>query len=386
MNKILKLNEISPLINDILKDNYELTNDCANPEGIILRSYKMHDYDIPSSLLAVARAGAGVNNIPLDKMTEAGVAVFNTPGANANAVKELVICALLLASRKLVDGINWTQTLEPNSELPGLVEKGKKAFIGPELSGKKLGVIGLGAIGRMVANTAVDLDMTVLGYDPYISVDGAWSLSRKVSHVTDIKEIFTECDYITLHVPLTNDTRNTVSAESIALMKDGVKIINCSRGELVDNESIIAAAESGKVGRYISDFPSAELVGKKNIVLIPHLGASTPEAEDNCAVMAARELKDYIENGNIVNSVNFPNVSAPRTGKTRITILHKNISNMIAKASAFIGEKGINIDNLVSSSRGNIGYMIIDADGDISSDIVNEMTAQDGFLRVRVIK
>lgn len=386
MNKILKLNEISPLINDILKDNYELTNECAEPQGIILRSFKMHDYTIPSSLLAVARAGAGVNNIPLDKMTDAGVAVFNTPGANANAVKELVIGCMILASRKILRGANWTQSLEPNDELAGLVEKGKKAFIGPEIAGKKLGVIGLGAIGRMVANTAVDLDMTVMGYDPFISIDGAWSLSRKVNHVTDIKEIFANCDYITLHAPLTDQTRNTVNAESIALMKDGVKIINCSRGELVDNAAIVKACESGKVGRYISDFPSKDLVNKENIILIPHLGASTPEAEDNCAVMAAKELKDYIENGNVVNSVNFPNVSAPRTGKTRITILHKNISNMIATASTFLGEKGINIDNLVSSSRGNIGYMIIDADSDIDANLVKELVAQDGFLKVRIIK
>lgn len=386
MNKILKLNEISPLINDILKETYELTSECSDPKGIILRSFKMHDYAIPASLLAVARAGAGVNNIPLDKMTEAGVAVFNTPGANANAVKELVIGCVILASRKILRGANWIQTLEPNDELAGLVEKGKKAFIGPEIAGKKLGVIGLGAIGRMVANTAVDLDMTVMGYDPFISIDGAWSLSRKVNHVTDIKEIFANCDYITLHAPLTNDTRNTINADSIALMKDGVKIINCSRGELVDNAAIIKACADGKVGRYISDFPSKDLVGKENIILIPHLGASTPEAEDNCAVMAAKELKDYIENGNVTNSVNFPNVSAPRTGKTRITILHKNISNMIATASAFLGEKGININNLVSSSRGNIGYMIIDADSDIDANLENEMVAQDGFLKVRIIK
>lgn len=385
MLNILKLNEISPLINNILTDNYCLSDACDNPRGIILRSYKMHDYAIPSSLLAVARAGAGVNNIPVDKMTAAGVVVFNTPGANANAVKELVLCAMLLSSRKIVPAINWTQGLNPLDDVSALVEKGKNQFIGPELSGKKLGVIGLGAIGRMVANTAVDLDMTVLGFDPYISIDGAWSLSRKVKHVTDIKQIFTECDYITLHVPLTNDTRNTINEKSIALMKNSVKIINCSRGELVNNEDIIAACEAGRIDRYLTDFPSSDLLGKKNIITIPHLGASTPEAEDNCAVMAAKELKDYLENGNITNSVNYPSVYAPRSGKARITIMHKNVSNMIAKATAYMSRKNINIDNLVSSARGDYAYMILDVDSEISIEVQTDLSNIEGFLRVRIL-
>lgn len=384
MNNILKLNEISPLINDILTDNYDVTDKCDDPKGIILRSYKMHDYAINKSLLAVARAGAGVNNIPIDKMTEAGVAVFNTPGANANAVKELVICAMLLSSRKINESINWTQNLNPADDVPALVEKGKKAFIGPEIYGKKLGVIGLGAIGRMVANAAVDLGMQVYGYDPYISVDAAWSLSSNVKHVKDIKQIFSESDYITLHVPLTNDTRNVINAESISMMKNSVKIINCSRGELVNNADIIDACEVGRVAKYVTDFPNSDLIGKKNIITLPHLGASTPEAEDNCAVMAAKELKDYIENGNVVNSVNFPCISAPRTGKSRITILHKNVSNMISQAIKEV--KNINISSLVNNSKGDIAYMIIDVDEELDPSIADKLMAEnEGFIKVRVL-
>lgn len=384
MNNILKLNEISPLINDILNDNYNVTDNCDDPKGIILRSYKMHDYAINKSLLAVARAGAGVNNIPIEKMTEAGVAVFNTPGANANAVKELVICAMLLSSRKINESINWTQSLNPADDVPALVEKGKKAFIGPEIYGKKLGVIGLGAIGRMVANAAVDLGMQVYGYDPYISVDAAWSLSSNVKHVKDIKQIFSESDYITLHVPLTNDTRNVINAESISMMKNSVKIINCSRGELVNNADIIDACEVGRVAKYVTDFPNSDLIGKKNIITLPHLGASTPEAEDNCAVMAAKELKDYIENGNVVNSVNFPCISAPRTGKSRITILHKNVSNMISQAIKEV--KNINISSLVNNSKGDIAYMIIDVDEELDPSIADKLMAEnEGFIKVRVL-
>lgn len=385
MYDILKLNEISPLINDILSDNYNITDNCDSPKGIILRSYKMHDYAIPSSLLAVARAGAGVNNIPLDKMTEAGVCVFNTPGANANAVKELVICSMLIGSRKIYRAVEWVNNLDPNSDVAAQVEKGKKSFIGGELSGKTLGVIGLGAIGRMVANTAIDLGMEVMGYDPYISVDGAWSLSGRVKHTRDLKAIFANCDFITLHIPLTNDTRSLINKDSIALMKNSIKIINLARGELVNNADIIDACENGRVDRYITDFPCGELINKKNIIAIPHLGASTPEAEDNCAVMAAKEIKDYLENGNIVNSVNFPCASAPRTGKSRITILHKNVSNMIAVATTFLSNKGINIANMVSASRGDIAYMIIDVDTEIDNTVANELLSQEGFLKVRVL-
>lgn len=385
MYEILKLNEISPLINNILTSNYNLVTECAAPKGIMLRSYKMHDYNIPSSLLCVARAGAGVNNIPIDKMTERGIAVFNTPGANANAVKELVICAMLLSGRRIISSINWTDALDPNSDISTTVEKGKKEFIGPELAGKTLGVIGLGAIGRMVANTAVDLDMNVLGYDPFISVDGAWSLSRKVKHVNDIQELFANCDFITLHVPLTNDTRNLINEKSISIMKNSVKIINCSRGELANNADIIAACEAGRIAKYVTDFPSGELINKKNIICIPHLGASTPEAEDNCAVMAAKEMKDFLENGNVSNSVNFPNVSAVRIANSRITILHKNIPNMLAKATSILSAKGINIASLNNSSKGDIAYMIIDVDSDVNSKLAVEMESQEGFIKVRIL-
>lgn len=384
MYNILTLNEISPLINDILTDDYAISNTCANPDGILLRSFKMHDYEIPTSLLAVARAGAGVNNIPLDKMTAAGVCVFNTPGANANAVKELVLSNMLISNRKILDAVAWTNSLPADDKVGSAVEKGKKAFIGPELTGKTLGVIGLGAIGRMVANTAIDLGMNVLGYDPFLNVDGAWSLHRKVKHVYKLEEIFANCDYITVHVPLTPDTKELVNKESIALMKDNVRIINCSRGELVNNADIIEACANGKVAKYVTDFPCAELLNQKNIICVPHLGASTPEAEDNCAVMAANEIKDYLENGNIINSVNFPRASSPRNTAGRITILHQNVSNMIANATSFLSAKGINISNMVSASKDNIAYMIIDVDSNVDEAIANELSTQEGFIKVRI--
>lgn len=384
MYKILTLNEISPLINNILTDKYTITNDCDTPDGILLRSYKMHDYEIPSSLLAVARAGAGVNNIPLDKMTAAGVCVFNTPGANANAVKELVLTNMLISNRKIVDAIAWTNALPADDKVATAVEKGKKAFIGQELTGKTLGVIGLGAIGRMVANTVIDLGMNVLGYDPFINVEGAWSLHSKVKHVYKLEEIFAECDYITIHVPLTPDTKEVINKKSIALMKNNVRIINCSRGELVNNADIIDACANNKVAKYITDFPCAELLNQKNIICVPHLGASTPEAEDNCAVMASNEIKDYLENGNITNSVNFPRASAPRNTAGRITILHQNVSNMIANATTFLSSKNINIANMVSASRDNIAYMIIDVDSNIDAAIASELSTQEGFIKVRI--
>ena len=295
MYNILKLNEISPLVNNVLTNDYNLTNECATPDGIMLRSFKMHDYPIPESLLAVARAGAGVNNIPLDKMTDNGIVVFNTPGANANAVKELVLTDMLISNRKIADAIDWTNKLDPQSDVAALVEKGKKAFIGPEIFGKTLGVVGLGAIGRMVANACIDLGMSVIGYDPYLSEDAAKALNNNVKVTKDLNDIFKNSDYITVHVPLTDSTKYMINKDSIAIMKDNVRIINCARGELVNNADIIEACEQGKVAKYVTDFPCGELLGKKNIIAIPHLGASTPEAEDNCAVMAANELKDYLE-------------------------------------------------------------------------------------------
>lgn len=385
MYNIKKLNEISPCALKELNENYVMSADVENPDGIMLRSFNMHEYEIGSNLIAVARAGAGVNNIPIQKMTENGVAVFNTPGANANAVKELVIANMLLGSRKIIRAANWSQTLKGKEGVEKLVEKGKKEFIGGELKGKTLGVIGLGAIGRMVANAAIDLEMNVLGYDPYISVDGAWSLHRDVKHITNLDELFKNADYITLHVPLTDSTKYAVRKETIAIMKTGTVIINCARGELVNNADIIEAVKNGKISRYVTDFPTEELLGIDNIVCIPHLGASTPEAEDNCAVMAAKELRDFIENGNVTNSVNFPQAHAPRTGDKRITILHENKATMIAKATSYLSENSINIESMLSSSRGELGYMILDVVGNLPSDAEEKLSAISGFIKVRVI-
>lgn len=382
MYNILKLNEISPLINNILTDNYNQTNECENPDGIILRSFKMHDYPIPSSLLAVARAGAGVNNIPLDKMTDAGVVVFNTPGANANAVKELVITDMLIANRKIAEAIDWTNKLDPQSDVAALVEKGKKAFIGPEIFAKTLGVIGLGAIGRMVANACIELGMSVIGYDPYLSDEAAKALNSNVKITADLNEVFKNSDYITVHVPLTDTTKYMINKDSIAIMKDNVRIINCARGELVNNVDIIAACEDGKVAKYVTDFPCGELLSKKNIIAVPHLGASTPEAEDNCAVMAANELKDYLENGNIINSVNFPRLSVAKSNNDRLTIAYKNNDNMVSEITKQLAD---NIANIATANRGNVGYIIVDLKKSVAEKTLNEIQKLAGVLKIRVI-
>ncbi len=382
MYNILKLNEISPLINNILTDNYNQTNECENPDGIILRSFKMHDYPIPSSLLAVARAGAGVNNIPLDKMTDAGVVVFNTPGANANAVKELVITDMLIANRKIAEAIDWTNKLDPQSDVAALVEKGKKAFIGPEIFAKTLGVIGLGAIGRMVANACIELGMSVIGYDPYLSDEAAKALNSNVKITADLNEVFKNSDYITVHVPLTDTTKYMINKDSIAIMKDNVRIINCARGELVNNVDIIAACEDGKVAKYVTDFPCGELLNKKNIIAVPHLGASTPEAEDNCAVMAANQLKDYLENGNIINSVNFPRLSVAKSNNDRLTIAYKNNDNMVSEITKQLAD---NIANIATANRGNVGYIIVDLKKSVAEKTLNEIQKLAGVLKIRVI-
>ncbi len=386
MRTVLKLNSISPKADHLFAEGYEYSDKVENPDGIMLRSFAMHEYPIGSNLLAVARAGAGVNNIPIPAMTEKGIVVFNTPGANANAVKELAVCALLLGSRKIVAGINWVQSLQGQTDVAKLVEKGKGQFVGGEIEGKTLGVLGLGAIGAKVANAASALGMTVLGNDPFISVDNAWMLSRKIKHSKDRDELISKSDYITIHIPLTPDTKNMINKDTIAKMKDGVVIINCSRGELVNNDDIIAAIKSGKVSRYVTDFPNEQLLGIDNIITIPHLGASTPEAEDNCAVMAAEQLADYLENGNIKNSVNFPAVSAPRTAPYRITIAHKNVPNAIATATKHIGDNNINIANMVSASRGDLGYMIIDTDTELTPSIVNDLKSVPEFIRIRILK
>jgi D-3-phosphoglycerate dehydrogenase len=365
---------------------YNCGGDIENPDAVILRSFSMHDMELPQSLLAVARAGAGVNNIPIDKCSEAGVVVFNTPGANANAVKELVIGALLLSSRKIIDGVNWAQTLGGEGENVGkTVEKGKSAYAGPEIMGKTLGVIGLGAIGVMVANAANALGMEVIGYDPYISVDAAWGLSRAVKKASGVKEIFENSDYITLHIPLNGETRGTINADAIAAMKDGVRILNFSRGELVDDGAIIDATQSGKVACYITDFPNASMLGKPSIIPIPHLGASTPESEDNCAVMAADELKEFLENGNIINSVNFPPCAVERESPVRLCIAHKNVPSMLKQFSAMFAEHNLNIDNMLNKSKGDYAYTILETACMPDAKIPETIRAMDGVLKVRLI-
>ncbi len=387
MKNILLLNKIAKIGLSVLDaENYACSDSVANPDAIMVRSAAMHEMEIPESVIAIARAGAGVNNIPLDKCTEAGIAVFNTPGANANAVKELVLAGLLLSSRKIAQGIDWAKTLAGKDDAAKLVEKGKSRFVGPEIEGKTLGIIGLGAIGVLVANAAVKLGMEVIGFDPYISVDGAWGLSRAVKHAKTLDEIYAVSDYITVHVPLNDSTKNTISKDSIAKMKDGVRILNFARGGLVNSDDIKAALEAGKVSCYVTDFPDASVIGVENIIAIPHLGASTPESEDNCAVMAAKELKAYIENGNVINSVNFPCVSEPRTTDVRICVLHKNIPNMINHISAILGDKNINIEHFSNKSRGDIAYSIIDVAGTAPDDTEDVISAIDGVIKVRIIK
>ena len=386
MYNILKLNEISKVANKEFSDNYALVKEAENPDAIVLRSFNMHEYDIPSSVLCVGRAGAGVNNIPLDKCSEKGIVVFNTPGANANAVKELVVCGLLLAGRKIVEGIEWAASLKgKGAEVTKAVEKGKSAFVGCEIKGKTLGVVGLGAIGAMVANVAIKLGMNVLGYDPFISIDGAWNLDHHVIKETDINEIFKKSDFITLHVPLNDSTRSLVNKDTLALMKDGSAILNFARGELVDAVAVIDALESEKLSRYVTDFPTDEMLGVKNLIAIPHLGASTPEAEDNCAVMVARQMIDFIENGNITNSVNMPACKMPRQGKSRITVFHKNVKNVLSAITAVIGEEGINIANLMSQAKGEHAYLILDLDENLPDAALDKIKGMDSVVKVRTI-
>ena len=387
MYKILTLNKIANCGMEQLDENkYIWGDDIQNPDAIILRSFAMHDMELPKSLKAVARAGAGVNNIPIEKCSKAGIVVFNTPGANANAVKEMVIASLFLSSRKIIDGIAWAQTLAGEGDnISKVVEKGKSAFGGPEISGKKLGVIGLGAIGVMVANAANSLGMEVIGFDPYISVDAAWGLSRAVKKATGLKEIYETCDYITLHVPLNAETKGMVGAEAFESIKDGVRIMNFSRGELVDTKSIIEAISNGKVACYVTDFPTAEMIGVPSVIAIPHLGASTPESEDNCAVMAAQELREFLENGNIINSVNYPNCTLERDANIRICVMHRNIPNMLGQISSLFASKNVNISNMLNKSRGDYAYTIVDVDEDPGVDAIDGTSAIEGVLGVRII-
>ncbi len=385
MHKVIKLNAISAAAAPEFGSDY-VFGDFSDPEAILLRSFNMHDYAMPESTLCVGRAGAGVNNIPIDACSQRGVVVFNTPGANANAVKELVICGLFLAGRKIADGIAWAKTLEgKGADVGKTVEKGKGAFVGSEIKGKTLGVIGLGAIGAMVANAAIGLGMKVLGYDPYISVDAAWNLNSGIKKETDVNEIFKQSDFISLHVPLNDGTRATVNKDTIAIMKDGAAILNFARGELADENAVIEALKSGKLTRYVTDFPTDALLTTENVVAIPHLGASTPEAEDNCAVMVARQVVDFIENGNITNSVNMPNCALPRQGKSRVTVFHRNVKNMLGSITSIIGAEGVNISNMLSRAKGDFAYLMLDLDEELSTDALARISGLNDVIRVRAL-
>ncbi|MBQ2031558.1 MAG: phosphoglycerate dehydrogenase [Lachnospiraceae bacterium] len=380
------LNAIAKIGLNEFGDAYEQTENFADADVALVRSAAMHEMEFGDKLLAVARAGAGVNNIPLDKLAEKGVVVFNTPGANANGVKELVMAGLLLTSRDILGGINWVQTIKDDENVAKLIEKGKGQFAGKEIQGKKLGVIGLGAIGVLVANAAAALGMTVYGCDPYISVENAWKLSRNVIHVNSREEIFQQCDYITVHVPLLDDTKKMINADTIAMMKDGVIILNFARDLLVDDDAMEAALASGKVAKYITDFPNAKTAGMKGVIAIPHLGASTQESEDNCAVMAVRELREYVEHGNIINSVNFPMLDAGVCRvASRICILHRNVPNMLSQFTTAVA--GINIENMYNKSRGDFAYSVLDVCGKVDeAAIVAKLSALDGVLKVRVLQ
>ena len=385
MYNIKTLNKISKIgLSQFDDTKYTCADEIENPDAVLVRSASMHDMELPASLKAIARAGAGTNNIPCDKCAEKGIVVFNTPGANANAVKELVLAGLFLASRKVIPGIEWAKTFE-GAEVGKLVEKGKSAFAGPEIMGKTLGVIGLGAIGVLVANAAEKLGMNVYGYDPYLSVEGAWNLSRNIKHATSLDEIYANCDYISIHVPLNDSTRHTVNEETIAKMKDGVRILNYARGELVDSDAIIKALEEGKVASYVVDFPDDKVLGVEGVIAIPHLGASTPESEENCAYMAAKEIIAYLENGSIINSVNMPNVKLGDVNGARVCVIHKNVPNMIAQISSCFSNAGLNIDQLVNNSRGDYAYTVVDL-ADVSEDAVTAVENIDAVISVRVIK
>ena len=389
MYNIKLLNKISPVGTSLFdKANYNVGEDVENEDGILLRSADMHSYEMKENLLAIARSGAGTNNIPVGDCAEKGIVVFNTPGANANAVKELAICALLLSCRKIADSIAWAKSIAGEGDaIPKMVEKGKGQFVGPELAGKSLGIIGLGAIGAKLANIARSLGMTVYGYDPFITVDAAWQLKTDIRHALSEEEIYANCDFISMHIPCNDQTRGKFCAETFAKMKDGVRIINLARGELVNDDDMAAALESGKVASYVTDFPNAKTLAMAGAVCIPHLGASTPESEDNCARMATEQMIDFLENGNIKNSVNFPNVTMERSaGSARLCVIHRNIPNMISTVSAAMAAKGINIENIISKSKKDYAYTMLDVVGDVSDATLQHLYEVEGIIRVRVIK
>lgn len=387
MYQIQTLNKISKKGLAVLDSNsYNVAEEVKNPDGIILRSFKMHDMELPSSLRAVARAGAGVNNIPIDKCTENGIVVFNTPGANANAVKELVIAALLLSSRKIVQGIEWAKTLVGEGDaVSSLIEKGKSNFAGPEIQGKTLGVVGLGAIGVRVANAAHHLGMDVVGYDPFLSVDAAWHLTRFAHKANSLDELLSKADYVTIHVPATPSTKGMFNSEAFANMKKGARLLNFSRGELVDENDVQAALESGEIASYITDFASEALLKNEKVICLPHLGASTPESEENCAVMAANELKDFLENGNIKNSVNFPNCDMGKAEGARVTVLHKNVPSMIKNITDVFASRGVNIANMLNKSKGDNAYTMIDVDGKCDTALVDQIEAMTDVIKVTLL-
>ena len=383
MFRIKTLNQISPTGLSVL----DASDGVENEDGVLVRSADMQEYVFPPALRAIARAGAGTNNIPVDRCSESGIVVFNTPGANANAVKELAVCALMLASRDVVGGVEWVKAqARAGEDVAKVVEKGKSQFVGPEISGKNLGVIGLGAIGVQVANIATKLGMTVYGYDPFLSVDAALSLSRLVHHVTDLTAIYKNCDYITIHVPQTADTKGMLNAAAFDQMKTGVRVINLARGGLVADEDMIAALKSGKVARYVTDFPDNALTLVKNVVPIPHLGASSPESEENCALMAAQQLRDYLETGNIRNSVNLPTLEQDWSGETRLCIIHRNVPNMLASITAALSRENVNVENMTNKSKGNYAYTIVDVSARVGDAVADEIRAISGVLRVRVLR
>ena len=387
MYNVKCLNPIAKVGTDGFTDQYQITDDINEAEAVLVRSASMHEIEPSDKLLAVARAGAGVNNIPIDKYAEEGVVVFNTPGANSNGVKELVLAGMLLASRDIIGGANWVTENKGDADIAKTAEKEKKNFAGTEIAGKKLGVIGLGAIGAKVANAATHLGMEVYGYDPYVSIDAAWSLSRSIKHITNVNDIYTDCDFITVHVPLLDNTKGMIGADAISMMKDGVVILNFARDILCDEDAVLAGIESGKIKKYVTDFANSKVAGKPGVICTPHLGASTEESEDNCAVMAVKEIRDFIENGNVINSVNYPRCDAGicQTA-SRVTVCHKNIPNMLTQFTGIFAKDGINVPDMVSKSKGDFAYTILDVDSPVTDKIVEDLKAIDGVVRVRVVK
>ena len=381
------LNPIAGVGLDLLSDEYNKVDDIKDAQAVLVRSAAMHDMELPRTLEVVARAGAGVNNIPLDKCAEAGIVVFNTPGANANGVKELVFAGMLLAARDVVGGIEWVKGEEGNADVAKLAEKQKKNFAGSEIAGKKLGVIGLGAIGVKVANAATHLGMEVYGYDPYISVNAAWSLSRNVNHVNAVEEIYKNCDYITIHVPLLDSTKKMINTEAIAMMKPTTVVLNFARDLLVDEEAMVAALEEGKIAKYVSDFPNPTTVGKKGCIVTPHIGASTEESEDNCAVMAVKEIRDFLENGNITHSVNYPDCNMGECKSAgRLLLLHRNVKGMISSYTSILGDANINISDMTNKSRGDYACTLLDVDAPVTKEVEEKLQTLDGVLKVRIVK